>query len=417
MFEISLGNIIVYEKSPAKQDLTFVVQHFYPEFAATAQLMTELAECLVARGIKIKVITGQPSFIAGKREPRKENYKGIEIRRLSSTQFNKNKFLGRILNWTSFTILSFLHLVFSVNRSKLFIVSQPPFLFGVGWMLNIIRKQNYICLIYDLYPDIAVKLGILKKEGVISKIWEKVNKTFLKKSRYIIVPIEKMKIIIEEKIGKSNKVQVIHNWADGEFIRPIDKEENWFCNKYDIVDKLVVLYSGNIGLFHSFEILVEAADKLRYEKKVKFVFIGEGGKKKELMTMVERKKLNNVIFLPYQEREVLPYSLTCADLSVVSLEKGLGSVAAPCKLYTSLAAGAAILGITDSTSDVAQIIKRYNCGFNVEHNDVIKIVDILKKLMENKDTLESMKKNSRRCFEQSFQKDSIIEKYYKLFSS
>ena len=177
------------------------------------------------------------------------------------------------------------------------------------------------------------------------------------------------------------------------------------------------MYSGNIGLFHSLEILVEAADKLKDEKKIKFVFIGEGGKKKKLMIMAEQKKLGNVLFLPYQDKKVLPYSLTCADLSVVSLEKGLDCVAAPCKLYTSLAAGAAILGITDSTSEVAQIIKQYNCGFNVEYNDVLKIVDIVKKLIEKRDKLNSLKENSRRCFEQVFQKDKMIKKYYKLFSS
>ncbi len=398
-------------------ELTFVLQYFYPEFASTAQLITELAEDLVARGLKINVITGRPSYVVSQKSPMEEIYKGIEIKRLASTQFNKNKSLGRILNWSSFTFLAFFYLLFSKKRSKLFIVSQPPFLFVVGWLLNIIRKQKYICLIYDLYPDIAVKLGIFKKGGVISKIWGKANLSFFKKSQYIVVPGENMKFLIEEKIGKSNKVQVIHNWADGEFIKPIKREENWFCKKYDIVNKLVILYSGNIGLFHSLEILVEAADKLRDEKKIKFVFIGEGGKKKKLMIMAEQKELGNVLFLPYQDKKVLPYSLTCADLSVVSLEKGLDCVAAPCKLYTSLAAGTAILGITDSTSEVAQIIKQYNCGFNVEHNDVSKIVDILNKLIEKRDKLNSLKENSRRCFEQVFQKDKMIKKYYKLFSS
>ncbi|MBA7676758.1 hypothetical protein ES703_85003 [subsurface metagenome] len=338
MFENSHGKINVCEICPVKHDLTFVVQYFYPEFFATAQLMTELAKDLVERGIKINVITGQPSYIGRKKAPRKEVYKGIDIKRVSSTRFNKNKSLGRIINWTSFTFLAFFHLLFSKKRSKLFIVSNPPFLFVVGWLLNIIRKQNYICLIHDLYPEIAVKLGILKKGSIISKIWEKANKSFFKKSQYIVVPSENMKFLIEEKIGKSNKVQLIYNWADGQFIKPMKKEENWFCKKHDLVNKLVILYSGNIGLFHSLEILIEAADELRDEKKIKFVFIGEGGKKKKLMRMVDLKKLDNILFLSYQDREVLPYSLTCADLSVVSLEKCLDCVAAPCKLYTSLSA-------------------------------------------------------------------------------
>lgn len=399
-----------------KPKITFVLQYFHPEFASTAQLMTELAEELVKRGINVIVVTGQPSYLTRNRAPRREVYKGIQIERLPSTQFDKNKFLGRSLNWGSFTVMAFLRLLFSRGNSRLLIVSQPPFLFVVGWLLNIFRKQKYICLVYDLYPEIAIGLGVLKEKGIISKVWDGANKIFFNRAQYIIVPGENMRALIESKIKQNDKVRVISNWADGEFIKPVKKEENWFCKSYDLVVKLVVLYSGNIGLFHNLEILIEAADRLKDEKEIKFIFIGEGGKRKKLMRLVAEKRTDNVVFLPYQDRDRLPYSLTCGDISVVSLEKGLDCVASPCKLYTSLASGLAIMGITDSGSEVAQIIRKYNCGFNVEYDNVSGLVDALRGLSKNKNALIDMKKNSRRCFEENFQKSKMVEKYYELFT-
>lgn len=400
------------------EEIRFVLQYFYPEVASTAQLMTELAEGLVSRGYRIKAFVGQPTYIRTKRLPAKEVYKEIEIERLPCARFDKNNPIGRLLNWTSFTSLVFFRLLFAKNSSPLFIVSNPPFLFIIGYLLNLIRGQKYICLVYDLYPDIAEKLGYIKRESLVFKFWNRCNKEFFRKASSVVVPSENMKKIIEKKLGciGNSKVKVIHNWADGEFIRPIDKVDNWFAKKYDLVNKLVVLYAGNIGLFHQLETLIAAADKLRANGKIKFVFIGEGGKKNRLMSMVSEKRLDNVLFLPYQDKSILPYSLTCGDISVVSLEKDLDCVAAPCKLYTSLAAGQAILGLVDKNSDVAKIVDKYQVGFCTAQDDVNSVVEFLFMLLNNPELLSKLKINARKCFEDNFQKDIAIDYYSQIFS-
>ena len=400
----------------AKEKIRFVSQYFYPEVASTAQLMVELAEGLNLKGCRIKAICGQPTYIKAKTLPRREIINGMEIERLSCTRLNKNSSIGRLLNWVSYTFLAFFKILFSFDRSPLFIVSQPPFLFVVGYLLKIIRGQEYICLIYDLYPDIAVKLGFMKESSPIARLWDMANKEFFKKAAFVVVPSENMKALIEKKIGKNDKVKVIYNWANGDLIKPIDKNSNWFAKKYDLTDKLVVLYSGNMGLFHELETIVEAADKLRACNNIRFVFIGEGGKKKKLMDMAADKQLNNVLFLPYQDKEVLPFSLTCSDISVVSLEKNLDCVAAPCKLYTSLAAGQIILGLVDNNSDVAKIVNKYNCGFCARQDDVGHVVKIIENLSKSTELLKQYQLNARKCFEENFTKEKSINDYYRIFS-
>ncbi len=399
-----------------QKEIIFVLQYFYPEVASTAQLMSELAEDMVKKGLKVTAFTGQPTYVRSKTLPVKENVNGMRIERVSCTRFEKNSFLGRMLNWTSYTVLVFFKLLFSRKKTPLFIVSQPPFLFVVGYILNIIRKQKYVCLIYDLYPELPQGLGYIKQGSLLAKIWKRCNKGFFNRAEYVIVPSENMKKLIEQNIGRSeDKVRVIYNWSDGDLIKPLNKKDNWFSQKHGLVDKLTILYAGNIGLFHQLESLIDAADKLR-GKKVKFVFIGEGGKKNKLIDMANEKKLENVLFLPYQDKKILPYSLTCGDVSVVSLEKGLDCVAAPCKLYTSLSAGQIILGLVDEESDVAKIVNEYKCGFCVAQDDVVGIENIINNLC-NKDSLrEQYQINARKCFEENFQKQTAMKSYFDVFS-
>lgn len=413
------GSILNKWKNSIKTryEIKFVLQYFYPEVASTAQLMTELAESLVGNSFKVAALIGQPSYAKSDKLTRREVYNGINIERVSSTQFDKNSSLGRLLNWFSFTCLAFLKLFFSKDRTPLFIVSTPPFLFVVGYLLNILQGRRYTCLVYDLYPDIAERLGYIKKDSLIYKIWDSCNKSFFRRAEYIVVPSEAMKDLIDKKIGacKNDKVKVIYNWADGAFLKPLDKKYNWFSKKYGFTDKLTVLYAGNIGLFHELETLIEVADKLRNNKNIQFVFIGEGGKKPKLEDMVREKQLDNVLFLPYQDKSVLPYSLTSSDISVVSLEKKLDCVAAPCKLYTSMASGQIILGLVDNNSDVARIVSRGNCGFCYEQDNVDGIIKMIEILYKNPELIRNLKANSRQCFEANFEKDKMIQQYADLF--
>lgn len=404
------------EKMTKEKEIVFVLQYFYPEVASTAQLISELAEDMVLKGIKVTAISGQPSYIKSSKLPKSELHNGVRIERVSSTSYDKNSSMGRISNWFSYTFLVFFKLLFSKGRQPLFIVSTPPFLFVVGYLLKKLQNRPYVCLVYDLYPEIAEHLGYIKKGSWIANLWQKCNKKFFSNADYVIVPSENMKQLVYNNTGgDEKKFKVIYNWSDGDFIKPMRKADNWFAQKYGFVDKLTVLYAGNIGLFHQLETLVEAAEKLK-EKKIQFVFIGEGGKKTKLMKMQEEKKLDNVLFLPYLDKDVLPYSLTCSDISVVSLEKGLDCVAAPCKLYTSMSAGQIILGLVDQTSDVAKIVKQYNCGFSVSQDDVDGVVDVLLRLYEKNDEIAGYSTRARKCFEDNFQKEAAMKNYFEVFS-
>ncbi len=392
--------------------ITIVSQYFYPEVAATGQLLTELAVELKKRGCEVRVITGQPSYARRGKLPKKEVYKGVEIRRVWNTSLNKNRKIGRILNYITFVTSALLAVLFS-RKTPLLIVSNPPFLPVIGAAMKTLRGQRYVFLVHDVYPEIAVKLGYLKEDSIISKLWRKTNKWVCGCADVVIVLGERMKERVRGYVGKQEKLRVIHNWADGNFIKPLKKSDNDFCKKLGLEDKLVVLYSGNIGLFHDLETVIKAAKKLENEDIV-FLFIGEGGKKEKLKKMTEELELKNVLFLPYQPYEKLPYSLTCGDISIVSLERGVEGLAVPSKLYAYLAAGSAVIALVGQGSEVCDIIEEYKCGFRVEQGDVEGLVKAIAALKEDEKLLEEMKANARRCFEENFEKEMAVDKYYKV---
>lgn len=401
--------------------MNIVTHYFYPDFAATGQLLTELAVGLAKMGCDVSVFTTHPSYGSRERSKRYELYEGVRIHRLLSTQLDKNVKAGRIINSLTFFLSALLALLVRRASGPLLIVSNPPFLPLVGYILKKLKGQRYTYLVNDIYPDIAVKLGYLKRDGTVQKIWDWVNKLILRYASRVIALSEAMENIVRKKAEANGQVEpgkfrVIHNWVDENFIRPIPKSENWFAKQHSLQDKFVVLYSGNIGLSHDLETVIAAAERLR-ERDIVFLFIGDGGKKRKLQALATGQGLQNVRFLPYQPREVLPYSLTCSDVSLVALERGIEGLSMPSKLYTILASGRPVVALVEEGSEVARIIEDAQCGKWVAQDDVDALVRVIDYYYKDRQAVAQDGENGRKYFERHFTLAQACKEYYDLLKS
>lgn len=398
--------------------LVLVSQRFHPEFASTAQLLTELAEGLNESGVGVRVYTAQPSYVDHPVTlPRGEVLGGVEVIRLRSTRFSKHSVLGRAMNEVTFSANVLLHLLCSRDRAPLLLGSNPPFLAWVGWITWCVRRRKYGLLVHDVYPDVAISLGYLRRTGLTARVWGMLNRRAYRHAAWIIVLGERMRqAVCGYTRGREAAVCVIHNWADGKRLTPREKADNAFAEAHGVADKLVVLYSGNHGRFHDLETVVMAAASLRAREEIAFLFIGEGVKKQTLVDLARREGLQNVRFLPYQDRMVFPLSVIAGDIAVVTLEKGVEGLCVPSKLYTHLAAGQAILALVGTNSEVADIVEEFNCGFRVDQGDVRGVANALVRWHTDPRLLQEMKANARRCFEQNFEKDRALGKYRALIA-
>jgi colanic acid biosynthesis glycosyl transferase WcaI len=397
-------------------NLTLISQYFYPEMISTGHILTELLVELAAKDVKASVICAQPTYYSREKVPSKIDYKGLEIIRTRNTQYDKNTVKGKLFNSASF----FLHaLALSVKKNRaslLLTVTNPPFLGVIGPVLKIIKKSPFILIIHDLYPDIVVRKGYLDRRSPITIAWRLLNRWIFRKASFIVVLGRDMQALLRSQLPAKDihKVIYIPNWADPSLIQPISHAENPFAVEIGLEDKFLVQYSGNMGLTHDVETIIEAARELRHDESIHFLMIGGGGKFAKIKEMVKLYCLKNVTFLPYQPREHLNYSLSAAHVSIVSLEDGVRGASVPSKLYGIMASGRAIVANVPVDSEVAMTLKEYNCGIVTPPKDVTALVNAIRRLMDHEQERKELGERAYKAFLENFTLQICADQYYTL---
>lgn len=397
------------------ESLTFLTQHYFPEPAATGQLLTDLAEQLVSQGFRVTVWTRKPRYAVREGTTARECRHGVEIHRLASFHIHRQCIAYRLTGEVLFSLSVALRMLCTA-RTHFLIVSNPPFLMWIGWLGSVVRRHTYTLLIHDIYPDIAIQLGFLKPHGWIAWLWRMLNRLAYKRAQSVVGLGQRMGQALSKQRGFDEaKLKIIHNWANDSRIRPMRRAENPFAKRLGIRDELVVLYSGNLGRFHDLETILEAAKQLESRSDIVFLFIGDGAKKEKLVAKASSWDLANVRFLPYQPAELLPYTITTGDIGVVTLEEGTEGLCVPSKLYTYMAGGLAILGVVGGSSEVADTIRQFECGVQVRQGDVFRTVESIKTWADRPDLLAQHKHNSYLHLRAVFSRQSAIDKYAALF--
>lgn len=402
-------------------EIVLVTEYFHPETASTGQLLTDLATGLADRGLTVTAYTSQPNYHSGanERQPRVSNYRGVTVRRIRAPQLRQRSLVRRLFNWSVFTVWMFCRLLLtrSSDREVVF-VSNPPFLPPAMWLLCRLKGWDYTYIVYDLYPEVIVASGHIRDGGVVHWFWSWLTARVLRQARRVVALGPVMRDRIVESVGngyRGENVRVVHNWADGERLQPLAKSENWFSEEHDLVDDFALVYSGNIGANHDLRTLVEAAPSLD-EGSVTVLIIGEGDEKRSVVELAERLGVagNTVEFLPYQDLEDLPYSLTSGDVSVVAVDEGMTGLCVSSKIYTALAVGQPILLIADEASDEARIVDRHDAGIQVSPGDTTGVVAAINRWLSDPSLVERQGENARAAFEANYTKEQSIDAYHRL---
>lgn len=380
--------------------IVFFNRAFYPDMAATGQILTELCEGLVNEyGFHVSVVAGAPAHPQnGEFKERiplaRESHKGVSILRTYSTTLSKERAVYRFTNYISYFLSSLLGGFLLKKPDVIVALTDPPIIGLAGLLWAKVYRAKFVFWCQDIFPEVALLLEDFRNDH-LNRFLDKINRFLLRKADRTIAIGETMKRrLVEVKNAPEEKMAVIHNWADCEKIRPIDGS-NTFRSQYGLNGKFVVMHSGNIGLSQDIGKIVEAAKILREKRDVLFLIIGEGNKKAELERKTEEWGLNNVIFLPYQPKELLKYSFSAADLFLISLKKGLAGYIVPSKLYGILASGRPFVAAVEPECEVATISRLYECGVICPPGDPAALASAIVKLYEDPENLKSMGRRSR----------------------
>lgn len=396
-----------------------IITEFYPpDYAATGQLIEELAVQLGHLGLEVQVFTGQPGYAFQKGSAAAiERSKQLVVQRSRTSRILPQRIRGKAINGLLFCLRSGLHLLRTVSRGDvLLLTTAPPFLPILGYLANLCFGAPYVCLLYDLYPDIAIKLKVISHQHWLIQLWNHFNVCIWKRAKRIIVLSPSMKQRVVSKCPEiADKVIVIHNWADPKRIVPIAKHNNWFAQELNLVNTFTVLYSGNMGRCHDMETILEAA-KLLKNAPIQFVFIGNGAKRQDFIEQVSELGLSNCQFLPYQNKQNLPYSLTACDLSLVSISPDMEGLVVPSKLYAALATGRPVAVICEKQSYLRQLVIEAKCGAAFNNGDSIGLANFIRFLAVSPVLTAKMGKAGRHYLKSHFTPEIIAEQYSRVLA-
>lgn len=302
---------------------------------------------------------------------------------------------SRVFSWLRFLSFAASKTVLMNGRPFLLVTTNPPFLAQLALFLFYLKGWSFGVLVWDIYPEHLVSSGILGKRNLAIRAWHAVNRTTLQRASLIVTLSNRMADVVEANSPVlRGRVAVVPNFADATQIVPLPKTKNPFAADHGLVGKTVVLYSGNMGATHGLECTVSAAGLLANRKDICFVFIGDGFGKAAMVQHATRLGLKNVIFLPMQPEERLRYSLPVGDIAIVSQSPGSEHLSLPSKTYSFLAAGCAILAITDQSGDLASLVTENAIG-EVINGDPVNIADCLTRLIDDGEELAAMRRRSR----------------------
>lgn len=400
--------------------IVFLNRSYYPDTAATGQLLTDLCEGLVRdHGCRVSVIAGMPllpahdQLVSVRGLVGREQHNGVEIFRARGSRFDKRRFTGRAVNYVSY-FLTACYAGVKVDRPDVVVaLTDPPIIGLAGWLAARRARAPLVMAYQDLFPEVTVLLKDFHSDTINGAL-QSINRFLCRKADRIVALGETMRQrLIENKGAPSDRTIIIPSWADTRAIVPGPKR-NAFAEAHHLADKFVVMHSGNIGLSQSLETVVDAAAMLTHVPDVQVVFVGEGVKKPELQERTRALGLSNVTFLPFQPKERLSESFASADVFVVSLQEGLAGYIVPSKLYGILAAGRPYVAAVEPSCEVASITQAHQCGLVAEPSNARALADAVMTFYHDRQLTQRFGENARRASIR-FDRSAQVGKYADLF--
>ena len=385
--------------------VVFVNRFFHPDHSATSQLLTDLAIHLAKHGTAVLVVTSRQVYddptVA---LPARGTVAGVQILRIWTSRFGRGRLWGRVIDYGTFYLSAFWCLLKHVRKDDLVVAkTDPPLISVFAAIASKARSAVLINWIQDLFPEVASALAVQGSVWLDQPLRSLRNRS-LRAARCNVVIGEGMARKLRDEEIPPRSIRVIHNWADGLAIQPVDREKNDLRVEWDLQNKFVVGYSGNFGRAHEFETILSAADLLRAENHIAFLFIGGGAQLKWMKQEVEKRHLKNVCFKPYQPRDRLAISLSVPDIHVISLQPALEGLIVPSKFYGIAAAGRSMLYIGDRDGEIPSLLRSANCGFSVGVNQAEQAASIIREVALEESACSSLGHRARALFEQRFER-------------
>ncbi len=401
------------DQATADKILLIFSQTFVPDPAAVGQHIADVAVEMARRGHRVRVYAAARGYEdPTQRYPRRENMAGVDVRRLAFTSFGKKNLLIRIVGTASFLIQCFFIGLFTRRLGGIFFSTSPPMIGFTACSLGILRRVPVAYWAMDLNPDQLIVMGKIKAHSLRARLLEAVNRFILRRSAVIFALDRFMAERLKKRGDFAAKIKVDPPWPHDSVIEPLEHRDNPFRIHHQLEGKFVIMYSGNHSPANPLKTVLDAAVELREDASLRFVFVGGGLGKKEVASYIAQHQLTNVLALPYQPLAELKYSLSAADIHLVSLGDNMVGIIHPCKIYGAMAVGRPILFLGPQPSHISDILQHEQIGWHIAHGNVAAAVEVIKTIRNTPQAeLARMGRKAQRLLKETLSQDILCGRF------
>jgi Glycosyltransferase len=382
----------------------------------------EFARHLKGLGNNVSILTAMPNYPKGRIFDEYKNLRymteeidGIKIIRTSIYATKSSSFTKRLMNYLSFTISSVTRGVWHIDKPDVIITESPPLFLGYsGYLLSRLKGAKYVFNVSDLWPESAVKLGVLHNKQLI-KMSTWLEEFCYKKAHLITGQTQGIVDNIKSRIKEKEKVNLITNGVDTELFKRENRNEE-LRKQWGIDGKFALCYAGIHGLAQGLEVIINTADILKEQKDIRFVFIGDGPEKEKLIKMKDEYGLDNVLFFPMQPKKEMPAIIASMDATIIPLKKlDLFKGALPSKMFEALSSELPIILAVEG--EAKNLMESAKAGICVEPENAAQIADAVMELYNNEDYCKELGKNGRKYVMEHYSRLAITKRLYSLLEN
>jgi colanic acid biosynthesis glycosyl transferase WcaI len=356
----------------------YIFTHIYPpDEASVGQHIADVAEKMVSRGWQVNVFTSNRGYDNQKVVyPKIELRNCVQVRRFAGTSFGKSNLFLRVFGQINLLFQS-LTMIFRIHRPNIILVSTS-LVFVLAPLFRLFRGVPYVYWVMDLNPDQVIALGVLKENDW--RVWMmNFMQQFVLRYAHTVITLDKfMAKRVDKKVVALKNHQILPPWAHTSHLDSFTSNTSPFRIKHQWENRRVLMFSGNHSLVHPLTTFLNAMEILgKNEECLLMAFIGGGIGKLEVEQWIQAHPNYPVFSLPYQPFEEISYSLSAADVHLVSMGDKMAGCVHPCKVYGAMSVGRPILLLGNQENHIFELIKKHDIGWQVEHGDVEKMKMIL----------------------------------------
>ena len=395
------------------RDILFLCQFFYPEYISSAQLPYDTVRALQDAGFTVDALCGYPhEYLDGKDIPVREEIDGVRIHRLKYIQTGRAGFLGRLINYFSFTFMVLLNLLEIARYRAVVVYSNPPILPWIASWAKVLFGTKLIFVSYDLYPEVATVTNTLREGNIICRLMNHINKCVYRRADHVVALSSEMKeFILKNRDASDETVTVIPNWYKDKGAGPEAGEDNRF--REAMAGRFVVSYFGNMGTMQDMETILGTIRELKEDPGIYFLFAGHGNKMEKLKEIVEQEQISNITIHQFLHGKDFEDALAISDCAFVSLEKGATGLCVPSKTYSYMMQGIPLLAIMDECDIVRDIEK--GAGLWVRNGESEKLAEAIRALRADPEKQKIMRQTCREIYLKHYTTEICTNKYVTLF--